>query len=89
MIVDAASFDSWAGDRVRRLLEQGSVVVITGAGLSTSSGIPAYRDREGNWQGAQPIKHHDFLHSDSARQRYWARSFAGWASMAVACQIAA
>ena len=73
-----------AGDRVRRLLEQGSVVVITGAGLSTSSGIPAYRDREGNWQGAQPVRQHDFLHQESARQRYWARSFFGWPTVAMA-----
>jgi NAD-dependent SIR2 family protein deacetylase len=82
MKADAASFDSRAGDRVRRLLEQGSVVVITGAGLSTSSGIPAYRDREGNWQGAQPVRHRDFLHLESARQRYWARSFFGWPTVA-------
>lgn len=82
MKADAASFDSRAGDRVRRVLAQGSVVVITGAGLSTSCGIPAYRDREGNWQGAQPIRHHDFLHSESARQRYWARSFFGWPTVA-------
>lgn len=66
------------GELVRRLLEQGSVVVITGAGLSTSSGIPDYRDREGNWKGAQPINHGDFLRSASVRQRYWARSFLGW-----------
>ena len=77
MTTDATRFDSRAGDRVRELIAQGSVVVITGAGLSTSSGIPAYRDREGNWKGAQPIKHHDFLHLESARQRYWARSFFG------------
>ena len=67
---DTAGFDGRAGDRVRRLLEQGAVVVLTGAGLSTSSGIPAYRDREGNWQGAQPVRQHDFLHLESARRRY-------------------
>jgi NAD-dependent SIR2 family protein deacetylase len=82
MKLDATSFDSRAGDRVRKLFEQGSVVVITGAGLSTSSGIPAYRDREGNWQGAPPINHSDFLRSASVRQRYWARSFFGWPAVA-------
>ncbi len=84
MTTDATRFDSRAGDRVRELFTQGSVVVITGAGLSTSSGIPAYRDREGNWKGAQPIKHHDFLHLESARRRYWARSFFGWPTVAAA-----
>ena len=84
MKADAASFDIRAGDRVRRLLEQGSVVVITGAGLSTSSGIPAYRDRKGNWKGAQPVNHGDFLRLASARQRYWARSFFGWPTVAAA-----
>ena len=82
MKADTASFDSRSGDRVRRLLAQGSVVVITGAGLSTSSGIPAYRDREGNWKGAQPVNHGDFLRLESARQRYWARSFFGWPTVA-------
>ena len=67
-----------AGDQVRRLLQQGPVAVITGAGLSTASGIPDYRDREGNWKGAQPINHNDFLRFASVRQRYWARSFLGW-----------
>ena len=82
MKADAAGFDSRADDRVRRLLEQGAVVVITGAGLSTSSGIPAYRDREGNWKGAQPVNHGDFLRLESARRRYWARSFFGWPTVA-------
>lgn len=81
---DAAGVDIRAGDSVGRMLEQGSVVVITGAGLSTSSGIPAYRDREGNWKGAQPIRHKDFLLMESARQRYWARSFHGWPRVAEA-----
>ncbi|NJD35648.1 MAG: NAD-dependent protein deacetylase [Betaproteobacteria bacterium] len=70
------------GDQVWRLLERGSVVVITGAGLSTSSGIPDYRDREGNWKGAQPVSHQDFLRLESIRQRYWARSFLGWPTVA-------
>jgi len=64
------------------LLGQGSVAVITGAGLSTASGIPAYRDQHGQWQHAQPIQHQDFLKSAATRRRYWARSFVGWATMA-------
>ena len=64
------------------LLGRGPVAVITGAGLSTGSGIPAYRDRDGQWQHSQPIQHQDFLTSSAVRQRYWARSFVGWATMA-------
>lgn len=59
-------------------LRRGPVVVLSGAGLSTASGIPAYRDRAGQWQHARPIQHQDFLRSAAVRQRYWARSFVGW-----------
>ncbi|MCF8174842.1 MAG: NAD-dependent protein deacetylase [Burkholderiaceae bacterium] len=75
-------------DRVRRFLEQGSVVVLTGAGLSTATGIPDYRDREGNWKQAKPIEHQDFLRSANLRQRYWARSFLGWPTVGLALPTA-
>jgi NAD-dependent SIR2 family protein deacetylase len=64
--------------RVAQLLDRGSVVVLTGAGLSTSSGIPDYRDHDGRWKRNRPIDHKDFLASESTRRRYWARSFLGW-----------
>ena len=60
------------------LLVAGPVAVLTGAGLSTASGVPAYRDRHGQWQHPQPIRHQDFLASATVRRRYWARSFVGW-----------
>lgn len=87
MKLAAAHLDSRSArpdDPVGRLLDQGLVVVLSGAGLSTSSGIPDYRDREGNWKRAQPIDHKDFLRSESARRRYWARSFHGWPTVAQA-----
>ncbi|WP_404990231.1 NAD-dependent protein deacetylase [Caballeronia sp. LZ065] len=52
--------------------------VLSGAGISTESGIPCYRDREGQRTGRSPILLKDFLDSDHARRRYWARSLIGW-----------
>ena len=53
-------------------------MVITGAGCSAASGIPAYRNDTGRWLRAKPIVHHDFISFESTRQRYWVRSFNGW-----------
>lgn len=63
--------------------------VLTGAGVSTGSGIPGYRDQEARWQRRQPVTHQDFVRSDAARRRYWARSMAGWPMMANAAPNAA
>lgn len=54
------------------------LAVLSGAGVSTASGIPDYRDRDGNWKTAQPIQFGDFVASSRARKRYWARSYVGW-----------
>jgi len=58
-----------------------SVAVLTGAGCSTESGIPAYRDADGRWARRQPIFFQDFVGTESMRRRYWARSFLGWPMM--------
>ncbi len=52
--------------------------VLTGAGVSTDSGIPDYRDKDGSWKSAQPIHGPDFIADENIRKRYWARSLAGW-----------
>ncbi|WP_454753518.1 NAD-dependent protein deacetylase [Cupriavidus necator] len=52
--------------------------VLTGAGISTDSGIPGYRDARGQWQRSPPITLQVFLGSHAGRQRYWARSMLGW-----------
>jgi len=65
-------------------LVAGEVVVLTGAGVSTDSGIPAYRDEEGRWTQSAPMQFRDFVGSPAARQRYWARSMVGWERMAQA-----
>lgn len=59
-------------------------LVITGAGISAASGIPTYRDATGTWQRSEPIKHQEFLTSESHRKRYWSRSFFGWPPVAKA-----
>ena len=54
------------------------MVVITGAGCSTDSGIPDYRDADGEWKRNPPMRFQQFLRSAANRKRYWARSMAGW-----------
>lgn len=59
-----------------------NVLVLTGAGLSTASGIPGYRDEEGVRRGKAPVQGPEFRGNDALRRRYWARSMVGWPALA-------
>jgi NAD-dependent SIR2 family protein deacetylase len=73
---------------VRPLLEfvdkHPRLFVLTGAGCSTGSGIPDYRDSDGRWKRQKPIELQPFMRDAAARTRYWARSMVGWRSIGAA-----
>jgi NAD-dependent SIR2 family protein deacetylase len=73
----AAGTDQAAYEGLVELLRGGNIVVLSGAGLSTESGIPDYRGSDGK-RRVTPMTYGEFIASPANRQRYWARSFVGW-----------
>ena len=69
-------------DELSDLIKNRSWTALTGAGISTDSGIPDYRGPDS--PRATPMMYGEFVGSVQARQRYWARSFLGWQRMRVA-----
>jgi NAD-dependent SIR2 family protein deacetylase len=71
-------------EMLAEILLGGGAVVLSGAGLSTESGIPDYRGATGRARRGQPMTYQEFTGSAAARQRYWARSHLGWRHIAAA-----
>jgi NAD-dependent SIR2 family protein deacetylase len=77
-------------DALQQFLERHSrLFVLTGAGCSTGSGIPDYRDADGEWKRGRPVMLQDFMSDEHWRKRYWARSLVGWRRMQEALPNAA
>jgi NAD-dependent SIR2 family protein deacetylase len=68
-----------APDRLRGwIARHRRVFALTGAGCSTGSGIPDYRDDQGEWKRRPPVMIQAFRTEDAVYRRYWARAYAGW-----------
>jgi NAD-dependent SIR2 family protein deacetylase len=76
--------DGAATQRLLELVDRGGVCVLSGAGLSTESGIPDYRGPSGALRARLPMTIAEFRGSPGARQRYWARAHIGWRRIAAA-----
>ncbi|MCW2701173.1 MAG: Silent information regulator protein Sir2 [Blastococcus sp.] len=72
-------------DDLADLVADGGVVVLSGAGLSTDSGIPDYRGATGSLRRHTPMTYQTFTRDPRGRHRYWARSFVGWRKIRAAC----
>ncbi len=73
MTIDAADIQ-----RLADLLHGQRLVVLTGAGCSTESGIPDYRGPETRRKARNPLQYRAFVDDEAGRVKYWSRSAVGW-----------
>jgi NAD-dependent SIR2 family protein deacetylase len=77
-LAEAIAPEPESGALQRFVAQHRRLFVLTGAGCSTDSGIPDYRDADGGWKRAQPVTYQAFMGEELTRKRYWARSLVGW-----------
>jgi len=68
------------GELVSFLRDAERILIFTGAGISTGSGIPDYRGPTGVWKTRQPVYYQDFMESEGSRIEYWDYKLEGWES---------
>ena len=68
-------------DALALLMRGRRTLVLSGAGISTESGIPDYRGPDGVRRARRPMQYREFVGSEEARRRYWSRSAVGWSRL--------
>ena len=68
------------GDLCEAISAAGEILLFTGAGISTPSGIPDFRGPQGVWKRRDPVFYQDFMSSEDSRIDYWEYKIEGWAA---------